>query len=331
MAPPRPAACAASVTRPQDVSRGAASSAASARTTRRAPALGPASGERSRPGWRVALATSAEIPAGDEDFPALIDALRAHGVEAEPAVWDGPVDWQAFDLVVLRSTWDYAERREAFLDWARSLPRVLNAVPVLEWNTDKRLYLADLEAAGVPTIPTAFVAPGERLAPPSGPFVVKPAVSAGGRSSARFGPGERDAAATLLARIHAEGRTAMVQPDLGDVEETALVYVDGVYSHALRRRVPLPAANERDVFYLDEQLAPGEATDAQRVVAERALACAPGPLLYARVDLAGDAVLELEVTEPSLYLGFGDGAVCRFAAAISAAVAGRKPWDTLTS
>ena len=67
------------------------------------------------------------------------------------AVWDdGAVDWDAFDVVVLRSTWDYAERRDEFLAWARSLPRVLNDVPLLEWNTDKELYLTALEATGVP-------------------------------------------------------------------------------------------------------------------------------------------------------------------------------------
>ncbi len=266
---------------------------------------------------RVALATCAELPDGDEDFPALIAALDTLGVAAEPAVWDADVDWPAFDIVVLRSTWDYAERRDAFLDWARSLPRVLNPVPVLEWNTDKQRYLTDLDAAGVPIVPTAFVEPGQGIALPDEPFVVKPAISAGGRSSARFEPAQAGAARALVARIHAEGRTAMVQPHLGDADETALVYVDGAYSHAVRRRVPLPAAGERAVFYLDEELGPAEATTADQVVAAAALACAPGRLLYARVDLLGGSVLELEITEPSLYLGYDPGAAARFAAAIS--------------
>lgn len=243
-------------------------------------------------------------------------ALGALGVEAEAAVWDGDVDWARFDLVVLRSTWDYAERRAAFLDWARSLPRVLNPLPALEWNTDKERYLTDLGAAGVAIVPTEFVAPGEELELPPAPFVVKPAISAGGRSSAHFAPGELEAARSLVARIHADGRTAMVQPYLGDVEETDLVYIDGAYSHALRRRVPLPAAGDCDVFYLDEQLRPGEVSRREREVAEQALAAAPDELLYGRVDLVDGAVLELEIAEPSLYLAFGDGAAARLAAAI---------------
>ena len=234
-------------------------------------------------------------------------------------MWDAELDWDAFDLVVLRSAWDYAERRDAFLAWARSLPRVLNEVPVLEWNTDKERYLSDLAAAGVPIVPTRFVAPGAGLdEAPAEPFVVKPAVSAGGRSSAWFSPEEGDAARSLVARIHAEGRTAMVQPYLPDASETALVYLDGAYSHALRRVVPLPPAGERDVFYLDEELRPAVASALQREVAAAAVACAPGELLYARVDLLGDAVLELEATEPSLYLAFGDAdAPARLAAAVA--------------
>jgi glutathione synthase/RimK-type ligase-like ATP-grasp enzyme len=274
----------------------------------------PAVEDRSGP--RVALATCAEIPAGDEDFPALIAALAALGVEAEAAVWDAEVDWASFDLVVLRSTWDYAERRDAFLGWARSLPRVLNGVPVLEWNTDKQRYLADLAAAGVPVVPTAFAEPGRPLELPDGPFVVKPAVSAGGRSSARFEPHQAEAARVLAARIHAEGRTAMVQPHL-DEAEIALVYLDGACSHAVGRRVPLPAAGHREVFYLDEAIAPAAPTAEQRSVADAAVAASPSGLLYARVDLLGGAVLELELAEPSLYLDYGDGASARFAAAIS--------------
>ncbi len=238
-------------------------------------------------------------------------------IVAEPAVWDADVNWAAFDLIVVRSCWDYAERRDAFLAWAASLPRVLNPAAVLEWNTDKQRYLTDLAAAGVPIVPTAFVEPGRPLPLPERPFVIKPAISAGGRSSARFEPGETEAAEALAARIHAEGRTVMVQPYLADQHEKALVYLDGRYSHAVRRRVPLPSAGERAVFYLDEQLAPGEATTAEREVADAAVGCAPGKLLYARVDLLGGAVLELEVSEPSLYLAHGDAdAATRLAAAI---------------
>ena len=107
----------------------------------------------------VALATCSELPDLDADDRPLVPALAERGVSAQPAVWDDPaVDWAAFDLVVLRSTWDYAERRDVFLTWASSLERVVNRFPVLEWSSDKARYLVDLRAADVPIVPTSFVA-----------------------------------------------------------------------------------------------------------------------------------------------------------------------------
>lgn len=268
---------------------------------------------------RVALATCKEIPELEPDDRLLLPALTAHGLEGVPAVWDdAAVEWDTFDVVVVRSTWDYAERRDGFLAWARSLRRVVNDVPLLEWNTDKERYLTDLQQAGVPIVPTAFVPPGTTFEPPAAPFVVKPSISAGGRSSAWFPPDDRSTADALVAELHAGARTAMIQPYLADAEEKALVYIGGEYSHALVRRVPLPAAGARAVFYLDEQLEPAEATPGERATAEAAIACAPGEPLYGRVDLLGGAVLELELTEPSLYFAFGDGSADRLARAVAA-------------
>ena len=280
----------------------------------------------------MALATCAGVPTLDADDRLLLPALAAHDVRAAPAVWDDPAEaWAAFDLVVVRSTWDYAERRDAFLAWAESLPEVLNPVSVLRWNTDKEGYLAELEAAGIPAVRTTFLAPGRLLDPPAAPFVVKPAVSAGGRDTARFGPEQLAAARALVARIHAGGRTAMVQPDLGDPDslgELGLVYLEGRRSHAVRRRVPLPAAGEGPQLYLAEAVEPAVASPQEWALAEavlRAVPVAEAPV-YARVDLvrggSGEPVLlELELCEPSLYLALGPGSAEAFAAAIARAAA----------
>ncbi len=187
-------------------------------------------------------------------------------------------------------------------------------MPLLEWNTDKERYLTALEATGVPIVPTRFISPGEPFVAPDSPFVVKPSISAGGRSSARFEP-DQDAE-SLIRRIHADGRTAMLQPYV-DGRESALVYIGGSFSHALMRRAALPQGGERAGLYLEEELGHGEATAEERQVADAAMQVAPGEPLYARVDLLGGAVLELELTEPSLYFAFGSGSADRFAAAIS--------------
>src|SRR5438876_8081334 len=178
---------------------------------------------------RAGLATCAEVPELDEDGPALLAALAARGVEGVPAVWDAAVEWEHFDLVVGRSAWDYAERRDEFLEWAARLPRVLNPLPVLRWSTDKR-YLAELEATGVPVVPTLFLEPGEAFEAPAGRFVVKPVFSAGGRAAVRYETEEAAAAEEHVEVLHADGRAAMEQSHVDGVERTgehALVYLGG--------------------------------------------------------------------------------------------------------
>jgi hypothetical protein len=110
----------------------------------------------------------------------------------------------------------------------------------------------------------------------------------------------------------------MVQPLMEGVAESSLVYIDGEYSHSLSRRAALPRGHADDVLFLDEELGPYESTHAERRVAESALELVPGPMLYARADLLGGLVLELEVVEPSLYLSHSASAADRLAAAIAA-------------
>jgi glutathione synthase/RimK-type ligase-like ATP-grasp enzyme len=235
-------------------------------------------------------------------------------------VWDDPeVDWARFDLVVVRSAWDYAERWREFLAWAEGLTRVENPLPVLRFGIDKERYLTAL--AGVPTVPTEFVHPGEAFSAPGEPFVVKPAISAGGRRSARFDGGDA-AADELVGEITGAGDTAMVQPLIENAAESSLVFLNGRYSHALSRSAALPRGRAEEVLYLEEALGPHEATPEERRVAEAALAVVPEPTLYARVDLLGGRVLELETVEPSLYLSFSPAAADTLAAAIAARLAG---------
>jgi hypothetical protein len=124
-------------------------------------------------------------------------------------------------------------------------------------------------------------------------------------------------AGALVAEITAAGDTAMIQPLLENVDETALVFLDDAYSHSLRRSAALPLGAAEEMLYLDEQLGSYEASEPERRVAEAALALLPAPALYARVDLLGGMVLEVEVVEPSLYLAFGDSSPARFATAVS--------------
>ena len=270
---------------------------------------------------QVALATAAQLPDLDEDGAALLEALDAEGVRAAPVVWDSGADWAAYDLVVVRSTWDYDRRREQFLAWAASVPRLANPADVLAWNTDKT-YLQALASAGVPVVETTWLVPGDVFTPPAGPYVVKPTVSAGARDTAAY-DGGADATAHVQ-RLLAAGRPVMVQPYLPQVDvlgETSVLCFEGEVSHAASKSALLQVgAGVRNDIDSRAFVTPTEPTGAQVDLAMAALAVVGQPLLYARVDLVpgpdGPLLLELELTEPSLFLRHAEGATARFAAAV---------------
>lgn len=278
---------------------------------------------------RVAIATCAGLPDLDPDDRALAPELAALGIAADVVAWDDPgADWAAFDLVVVRNTWDYPERREEFLAWAERVPRIVNPAPVLRWTTDKR-YLVELEGAGLPVVHTEFVdAPGHRIAPGPDGVVVKPAVGVGSVDAGRH----RDAASAgaHVADLLAAGRPAMVQPFLPGIAErgeTALIFLAGVFSHAIHKGPMLPETGIVRPYGLfqPENISAREPTDAERAVGERVatwLSGRFGPLAYARIDVVpgpggAPVVLECELAEPSLFLATAPGAAARLAAALA--------------
>ncbi|PZF84554.1 ATP-grasp domain-containing protein [Jiangella anatolica] len=283
---------------------------------------------------RVALVTCAELPDLDVDDRLVVEPLRALGVDVETPVWDDPaVDWASFDLAVLRNPWDYARRREQFLAWAHAVPRLLNPAKVVEWNTDK-VYLRELAAAGLPVVPTTWLTPGEPPAglPRSGEYVVKPSISAGSADTGRYDladAGQRALAVAQVEKLLGRGSTVMLQPYLTAVDtagETAMLHLGGAFSHAIRKGALLDGPDLRDGKPLwSEQIEPREPSDAERELARRTLDAIPGSdtLLYARVDTipgpdGAPVILEVELTEPSLFLATSPGAPERLARAITA-------------
>jgi O-ureido-D-serine cyclo-ligase len=289
---------------------------------------------------RIALVTARAARGTDYDMPLLLDALRAAGADAREVDWDDDaIDWSRFDLALLRSTWDYFERLPQFLVWAEHVSRqtrLLNPLDVIRWNTDKH-YLADLQRAGVPVVPSAFVEPGENPLPiidallaahPSmRDVVVKPAVGAGSRDAQRHLRGDHDAIAAHVQRLFDKNRSVLMQPYLDQVDEhgeTALLFFDGAFSHAIRKG-PLLKRGEGPTagLYAEETIEPRSPSPDELAVAQRALAAIPfaKPLLYARIDLIRDdhgapRLLELELVEPSVFAAHNDGAAQRFARAI---------------
>jgi len=269
---------------------------------------------KSRP--RVAIATCAGYEDLKADDRLLCEALEARGAEARSVVWneEGP-SWEGFDLCLVRSTWDYHEEHQAFLAWTRRVAGATtlhNPADLIAWNSEKT-YLRELGTAGVPTVPTVWVECGsegdiEEVLSREGweEAVIKPVVDLGAKNLHRVRTGDgsaRQALATVLAR-----HDAIVQPFLPSLEEhgeSSLIYIDGAFSHAVRKR---PAEGDFRVQSIWGGTVERAEPDAEQVeVAAAALAFLERPPLYARVDLVADldgnpAVIELELIEPNLYL-----------------------------
>lgn len=284
---------------------------------------------------RIAFATCASLPGGEAD-----DQPTAKLLNAEFVVWNDPtVDWDRYDHVVVRSTWDYTRYRDEFVEWARSIgSRLSNPAELIAFNSDKA-YLGVLDA---PTVPTTFVVPGSTPPELTGEVVVKPTVSAGGRDTGRFDSDHHDEARKLIERIGASGRVAMIQPYLEGVDaegETAAVYLGGDFAYALHKKPVLRGQGEPvlqdaggDAAYAaimdDEDLVtPGSISDLQRSLADDVmgqLTAKFGTPLYTRVDMVpgpnGPVVMEIEAVEPSLYMALVPGAAEKFAEAIQKVV-----------
>lgn len=283
---------------------------------------------------RVALATHAGLPALSDDDRLLVAALDARNVDAIPAVWsDEQVDWGRFACVVVRSCWDYHLRPAAFREWIDRLESegvaVWNPPATIRWNADKS-YLRDLAARGVPTVPTAWVEQGNSMSLGAilGTYgwdraVVKPAVSASAHETWMTDRASSARDDTRFRALTARTRT-LVQPFVDSIVETgewSLVFIDGAYSHAVLKR---PRTGDFRVQEEHGGSAQVLEPDARVITSARDVLAAAGSTgtdsLYARVDgcIVHDAfvLMELELIEPTLYLGTSHGAADRLADAV---------------
>jgi hypothetical protein len=273
----------------------------------------------------VGLATWEGLPQLGEDDRLLLGPLRDLGIEASPVVWSDDVpDPTRLELVVLRSTWDYHHRRDAFLRWIERVGRATalsNDPSTVRWNHDKH-YLADLAARGLPVVPTVW---GSEIDSPTATMrqrgwaraVLKPCVSASGEGASVLSESEPLAAEQSFRSLRARGEV-MLQPFLDGTlvpGERSLVYLDGRYSHAVVRA---PKFHDGPSIVEGTPVLPSAP---ELAVGERTVASIEPRPLYARVDLVpvdgAPHLMELELIEPLLYLGAHHDAPQRFAQAIA--------------
>jgi hypothetical protein len=280
----------------------------------------------------VALATATSIGKNDFDEPPLLAALARQGIDAQVLAWDDPDHQAGFAgarLCVLRSTWNYVQNHDRFVAWVQWCGQVTalwNPAPIVGWNSHKQ-YLLELEARGIPIVPTQLVRRGDPAAAAAllddalarwGTVVTKPAISAGSFGTIRVGAQEHSAGQDHLAAMLRE-RDMLVQryePAVLGHGERSLIWIDGALAHAIRKNPRFSGENEQ----VSSQAV--AIADDERALAERVLAVAPGPLLYARVDLVRDPagqpqLMELELIEPSLFFDQHLESADRLAAAIA--------------
>lgn len=266
----------------------------------------------------------------------LEEPLARLGWEVTEVPWrDAGADWNRFELVVIRTPWDYQDDPGLFLEVLEridaSSARLENALELVRWNIDKR-YLRDLAERGLPVVPTRWGGPDDTPgrealdgcfeAFGSREIVLKPAVSANADDTFRLDRGRADAQAPELEELF-RGRAWMVQPFMeGVVEEGefSLIYFGDTYSHTLLKT---PEAND---FRVQEEhggrLRSVEPEPALRSVADAVVASLQPAPLYSRVDLVrsdrGFELMELELIEPSLYFNMDPDSPERFARCLDA-------------
>ena len=266
------------------------------------------------------------------DDELAIDPLRRLNWNVSMVPWrDKQVSWDSYDLVIIRSTWDYYDDPTLFLHVLKHIQesntRLENSLDIISWNLNKK-YLKDLEDKGILIVPTRW---GSSLNSSSWtdimnayagePFIIKPVISANAEDTFLVKPSENEDKHQTILQTFSE-KEYMVQPFVKSVVEEgeySLFFFNGDYSHSI-----LKTPKKKDFRVQEEHGGRIVAIQPSSRLVEQArnvLKAIDQSLLYARVDLVknekGDyALMELELIEPSLYLRKDPDAPARFAKAI---------------
>jgi glutathione synthase/RimK-type ligase-like ATP-grasp enzyme len=258
----------------------------------------------------------------------LIEALQERGATVHCPSWTADISWDAFDVSIIRTTWDYHSRINEFVAWSKTVSRLFNNATIVEWNTHKS-YLRKLEKHGVAIAPTIWVQTKEQVSIKQIMQIldvtkgfIKPQVGAIASDTLRFNISELASAQEFLeANRHQD---MMVQPYLQNVEtegELTAVFIDGTYTHGVQKIPVKGDYRVQDDFGASDM--PYSFTKTELITMEQTLLAVPchEELLYARFDYlrdeSGELVLnELELVEPSLFFRHSTDAAIQFADAI---------------
>ncbi len=269
-----------------------------------------------------------------EDFECydnLLDApLAKLGWKTDTISWrDRNVDWDQFEVVIIRSPWDYQQHPVEFMEVLKTIEaskaRLENNFELVKWNFNKS-YLMELETNGIEIVPTMWKRSWQDNEIDCyfeyyrcNEIVIKPVISANADNT--YWLKKDDFKQHLSAMEQSFSKIDyMVQPFMDAIVnegEYSLFYFAGEYSHCILK---IPASND---FRVQEEhgsslkLVAPEATLIQH--AEQVLKQLKPAPLYARIDLVrtetGFALMEVELIEPSLYFNMDPASPLRFALA----------------
>lgn len=254
---------------------------------------------------------------GDNEDLVLSELLKKEGYELQLYDWkDKSIDWACFDVVIIKSPWDYFNHKTAFKDWLNQLEslkvKVLNPTAVLKKNIDKH-YLKEIAEAGFNVPKSYFTSLGETVdfehffeLWQTDKIIVKPCISGGAHLTFSLKKESITDFASQWKTLSQE-EEFLIQPFIPEIQtqgEWSLIFLGGTFSHAVLKTTA--AGDFRVQFHFGGNSAlatPSEntLTTAQELVKNFAKNC-----LYARVDgietSKGFQLMELELTEPLLFL-----------------------------
>lgn len=256
------------------------------------------------------------------------DALEKKGYWVERKSWDDTsVDWSALDFALFRTTWDYFDRFDEFMQWFSATQyktQFVNSEAIILWNMDKH-YLKDANRLGVNIPYTIFIKQGdtrtleEICTPlPFQEFILKPCVSGAGRHTYLIHKNELNDWQEKFSLLNAD-ESFMVQEFQQQIKtkgEISLMFFQGEFSHAVLKKAKAGDFRVQDDFGGTVQKY--EASVAEIEFGNKALLMCPSPPLYARVDVFWDnqnqlCLGELELIEPEMWFRFYPETVHLFA------------------
>jgi len=247
----------------------------------------------------------------------LINYLQRKEFTIEKAIWNNPeVNWESYDLVLLKSPWDYFNMIGDFYQWLTAMEnknvKLINPITIIKWNADKH-YLKDIEEGGLKIAPCIFLEKGKKVNLNEYFFklnteilIVKPAVSGGSKNTFKINAQNVEEVNQQL-QLLVQVEDFIVQPFLKEIEddgEWSFLFFGGKFSHALLKKAKTGDFRVQPIFggTVHPQVPPIELLKkAQQYVDQFAKDC-----LYARVDgvIVNQQFLlmELELIEPFLFL-----------------------------